>query len=58
MGKFGKFGESSVIRQTETTQISVYLQLATLWLIYSFAKLNLAKCLKSVTPSTFLLYMV
>ena len=37
-GKFGEFGGSYEIHQTRTIQI--------LWLIYSFAKLFSAKCLK------------
>ena len=33
-GKFDEFGESFMIRQVKTIQISMYLQLITYWLIY------------------------
>ena len=46
-GKFGEFGESSMIRQTKTIQISTYI-LITYWLMYYFAKLSFTKCSKRI----------
>ena len=49
-GKFG--GESSVICRTKTIQINIYNN-NNLWLIYKFAKLSFAKCLKRVNSPNF-----
>ena len=56
-GKFGKFGELSVLRQTLTTQILAY-QCILMAKIYPFAKLFFPTTFDLAIRQTFLLYSI